>query len=142
MCCEYLDDIEEINPIEIFNNQFILERNYANTKHIIKGYGLSKCIGAYTTYYASNLGEVSDMNGKQYLQSIISKHPRVNMDTNILSGVPSVKGTRIPISLICACLRDGMSLNEVRDDYNLPEEDVKASLNFVIDILDSPFDED
>ena len=36
----------------------------------------------------------------------------VSMNTKILGNTPTIKGTRIPVSLIVACFRDGITLDE------------------------------
>ena len=53
--------------------------------------------------------------------------------------MPIIKGTRIPVSLIVACLRDEMSIKEIEENYNIDGEEIEKAMDFVIEILDFPF---
>ena len=53
--------------------------------------------------------------------------------------MPTIKGTRVPVSLIVACFRDGMTLEEISSSYNVTLEDIEIAMDFVIQILDQPF---
>ena len=79
------------------------------------------------------------MLGKNYLDSITNKHNYIKMSERILDGMPSIKGSEIPVTLIITCLRDGMSIDEICEGYNLSEEIVIASIEYVIDVLNKPF---
>ncbi|OUB82788.1 hypothetical protein BK773_25865 [Bacillus thuringiensis serovar indiana] len=61
------------------------------------------------------------------------------MNVDILGGLPSLKGTRIPISTILACFADEMNIDEICEDYDLTPEQIKSSLKFVIDVLNRPY---
>ncbi|NSL52965.1 DUF433 domain-containing protein [Bacillus sp. P2(2020)] len=80
--------------------------------------------------------------GKQYLEILAKKSNGINVSSNILGGMPVVKGTRINVSLILACLRDEMTIEEICEDYSLEYEDVFNALNFVIKVLDYPYYEE
>ena len=61
------------------------------------------------------------------------QHPthrdRIVCDSEILSGKPTIKGTRVPVSLILNLLAHGATFAEILDDYPyLVEEDLKAAL--------------
>lgn len=58
-----------------------------------------------------------------------------------MSGMPAVKGTRIPISLIMACLKDEMTFGEICEEYGLTKKDIEDAVEFVIQILDAPYQE-
>ena len=53
-----------------------------------------------------------------------------------------IKDTRIPVSLIVACLKDGMDIGEICEEYNLNSEDIDKAMEYVIEILDVPYQED
>lgn len=75
-----------------------------------------------------------------YFDSIIKNHDTaVSMNKNVLGSTPAIKGTRIPISLIIACLRDGMTLDEISSAYNISIEKIETAMSFVIQLLDFPF---
>lgn len=80
-----------------------------------------------------------EMYGKDYLRANIEIFDRLSMNDKILSGMPSVKGTRIPISLIIASIRDEMSIDEIIKIYDLTHEDMEETFNYIIELLDYPF---
>lgn len=79
------------------------------------------------------------MDRKVFMKQISQRHVNVSMDEKISGGKPRIKGTRIPISLILACFRDGMSIDEICEDYQLTHTMVKDALNFAIQLLDDPY---
>ena len=46
-----------------------------------------------------------------------------------------IKGTRVPVEVIVGSLGGGATLAEVREDYNLSEEDVRAALIFAAELV-------
>lgn len=52
------------------------------------------------------------------------------MDPAVLNGEPVVRGTRIPVSVVTASLARGVSFEELRREYDLTPEDVRAALAF------------
>jgi uncharacterized protein (DUF433 family) len=54
---------------------------------------------------------------------------RIIIDPEILVGKPVIKGTRIPVYLIIEFLANGLTEEEVLDEYpSLKKEDLKAAL--------------
>ncbi|MFU7590102.1 DUF433 domain-containing protein [Priestia sp. RMT2NF4] len=104
--------------------------------------GLRSNSFAYNVYHQTEKNWVVEVKGIDYLKSVIFKHPETVMDKEILSGMPTIKGTRIPVSLVISCLNDDMSIEEICEDYDLSEAQVKASLSYVEDLLNSPFFEE
>ena len=51
-------------------------------------------------------------------------------DSEILGGEAVIKGTRVPVSLILGQLAGGMSKEEIKYEYDLTEEDVRAALGY------------
>ncbi|HEC40361.1 hypothetical protein LCGC14_1173680 [marine sediment metagenome] len=67
---------------------------------------------------------------------------RINIDPKVLSGKPVFKGTRIPISIVLKMLRDGATFQKILDEYpRLTEEDIKATLDYSVFIVDHPEEE-
>ncbi len=100
------------------------------------------------SYPISNLtiiekGENTTMDNKQivnYYKNILKNYDTtLDMNNKILSNMPIIKGTRIPVSLIVACLRDEMSIKEIEENYNIDGEEIEKAMDFVIEILDFPF---
>ena len=55
---------------------------------------------------------------------------RIVIDPKVCHGKPVVRGTRMPVSLIVGSLAGGMSFEEVRREYSLTLEDIRAALKF------------
>jgi uncharacterized protein (DUF433 family) len=52
---------------------------------------------------------------------------RIIIDPEVLSGKPTIKGTRIPVYLIIELLANGMTEKEILEQYpTLKKEDIKA----------------
>jgi len=56
--------------------------------------------------------------------------PGIISDSEILGGEAVIKGTRVPVSLILSHLAGGMSKEEIKYEYDLTEEDVRAALGY------------
>ena len=55
----------------------------------------------------------------------------VSIDSDIRSGKPCIRGTRITVGDILQCLASGMSVPEILDDFpSLKEEHIRAALAF------------
>ena len=67
---------------------------------------------------------------------------RISIDPKVLSGKPVFKGTRIPISIVLKMLKDGATFQKIIKEYpRLTEEDIKASLDYSVFIVDHPEEE-
>ena len=56
---------------------------------------------------------------------------RIIIDSDIMVGKPVIKGTRLTVELILGLLVQGMTVNEIIDDYpNLAPDDIYACLAF------------
>ena len=61
---------------------------------------------------------------------------RIVTDQKIMLGKPVIKGTRITVELILKKLSEGMSLDEVIQDYpHLTREDILAALSYSADVI-------
>lgn len=78
---------------------------------------------------------------EDYLKKIALDFDSVQIDKEKLSGMPVIKGTRIPVSLIVACFKDEMTIGEICTEYHITEEDVVNAMEYIIDILDTPYQE-
>ncbi len=62
---------------------------------------------------------------------------RITVDPLILVGKPVIKSTRIPVYLIIEFLANGLTEQEILDQYpTLQKEDVKAALLYASKCLD------
>lgn len=61
---------------------------------------------------------------------------RIEMNPNILSGKPVIKGTRIPVYLILDMIAEGLTINDLLQEYpELEEEDIKAAIKYASRLL-------
>ncbi|MUT64918.1 DUF433 domain-containing protein [Paenibacillus sp. NEAU-GSW1] len=104
--------------------------------------GLKQLRFEYNGYHQEWKQVGSIMNPSEYFEKVAYNHPSVSMNKQVIGGMPAVAGSRISVSLIVSCLRDGMRISEISEDYGIEEEKIRSSINFVIDILDIPFHED
>ena len=57
---------------------------------------------------------------------------RIVVDPKVMAGKPVIRGTRIPVDAIIRRIADGMTIEEILEEYpNLTREDVKAALKYV-----------
>ena len=60
----------------------------------------------------------------------VELYPGIVADPQILGGKPVIKGTRVPVSLILGKVAGGMSIDDVRDEYYLTDEGVRAAFGY------------
>ena len=59
------------------------------------------------------------------------------MDTKIMVGKPIIKGTRIPVDIILRQVAQGMTIEEILEDYpQLKKDDIKAALMYCAEIIE------
>jgi uncharacterized protein (DUF433 family) len=56
--------------------------------------------------------------------------PGVVSDPEIMGGRPILKGHRITVSQLLAQFAGGMTLQEIQEDYELTDEEIRAMLNY------------
>lgn len=61
--------------------------------------------------------------------------PRIAIDPDIHHGVPVIRGTRVPVSVVVGSLAGGMSEEEVIQEYQLTKQDVEAALAYAADLV-------
>ncbi len=63
---------------------------------------------------------------------------RITIDPEILSGKPVIKGTRIPVYLVIELLANGMTEEEILQQYpTLMKADIKAALVYASKCLEN-----
>ncbi len=78
---------------------------------------------------------------EQYFKKIAKNFYEIQIDEKRLGGMPVISNTRIPVSLIVACLKDEMSINEICEEYQLEKKDIEKAMEYIIEILDIPYQE-
>lgn len=119
----------------------ISETNLAERKYES---GLNLNYNAYNKNMKHNIiflqnSNINYQEIERYFKKTAKKFAQVQIDEKRLNGMPVIKNTRIPISLIIACLKDEMTFQEICEEYKLTQEDIVKSLEYVMDILDTPY---
>jgi Uncharacterized conserved protein len=67
------------------------------------------------------------------------QNPRIVVDPELHFGKPCVAGTRIPVRDVLELVQEGFSFQAITTDYypDLDEADVKACVQYAIDIIDA-----
>jgi len=55
---------------------------------------------------------------------------RIVIDKHIRHGKPVIKGTRVPVDIVLGSLAGGMSYQEVCEDYEITEDDIRAAIEY------------
>lgn len=59
------------------------------------------------------------------------RHPRIVVDPSIQGGYPTIRGTRIPVDVVVGCRQQGLSTEQVLEEYpTLSAEDVADALAY------------
>jgi uncharacterized protein (DUF433 family) len=62
---------------------------------------------------------------------------RISVDHRVMAGVPCIRGTRIPVATVVAMVAEGISVEEILDDYpQLVGEDVAEALRYAAAAVD------
>jgi len=62
---------------------------------------------------------------------------RIVINPAVMVGKPVIKGTRIPVDAIVRLIAQGMTQEEILEDYpNLKKEDIKAALEYAAAITE------
>jgi uncharacterized protein (DUF433 family) len=66
---------------------------------------------------------------------------RIVIDPAICHGKPVIRGTRMPVtlvvgSLVVGSLAGGMSFAQLRQEYDLTDEDIQAALKYVCELAE------
>lgn len=131
------------------------EKNYPRTQYIYKAEkqaekayesGLNHDFKAYNQDMKQKLifwenGSIDHQKIEQYFRSKAKKFAKIQSDEKKMGGMPTIRNTRIPVSLVVACLKDEMTFQEISDEYKLAPEDIEAAMEYVIEILDAPYQE-
>ena len=62
---------------------------------------------------------------------------RIVVDPKVHFGKPCVAGTRIPVQNVLELIEEGISFNQIIQDYypQLAVEDIKACVRYVVDLV-------
>lgn len=63
-------------------------------------------------------------------------HERIIIDPEIQHGRPVIRGTRVPVVRIIGGLAAGMTIEEIKKEYDVSEEDIRAALFYASEIIE------
>jgi uncharacterized protein (DUF433 family) len=63
--------------------------------------------------------------------------PGVTVDPQVVHGRPVIAGTRVPVETVVGELAGGSSFEEIRQDYHLTDEQIRAALGYAARMLSS-----
>ena len=70
-----------------------------------------------------------DKQNEEFLQ-------RIEVNPEVMVGKPVIRGTRIPIELIVRLLAQGLSVEEILEDYShINRQDIRAALFYAASVL-------
>lgn len=58
----------------------------------------------------------------------------VIIDQSIQHGQPVIEGTRIPVAVILGALAGGMTFDEIKKEYDVTDEDIRAALRYAAEL--------
>lgn len=61
--------------------------------------------------------------------------PGVVSDPGILGGKPILRGRRLAVSQLVDQFAGGMSLSEIQDDYELRDDEIRALLTYIAQVV-------
>lgn len=99
--------------------------------HDVNPYGASDAIKA--RHWAVITSRIS--HAKDTLYQCIEVNPLIR------SGVPVIKGTRVPVSVVLANLAADMSISDIADDLNLSKQTLVSIIQCLATVFDGPANE-
>ncbi len=60
----------------------------------------------------------------------------IEINPEICGGKPVIKGTRIPVKIILELLANGWTIENIKEEYDLTEEQIKDAIRFASQILE------
>lgn len=61
---------------------------------------------------------------------------RITVNANQMSGVPCIRGLRIPVATVVGMVADGMTVEEILADYpDLQDEDIREALRYAAEAV-------
>jgi len=60
----------------------------------------------------------------------------IEVNPEICGGKPVIKGTRIPVKLVLELLANGWTISDIKEEYDLTEEQIKDAIRFASQVLE------
>lgn len=120
------------------------EKNFYTYKAVLSGlkfkYPTYTSIGDNIMYIKNDETNYREM--ENYFGKIAKRFFCIELDKVKVGGMPVIRNTRIPVSLILSCLKDDMSIQEICEEYGLQRRDVEEAVEYAVRILDTPYQEE
>ena len=66
----------------------------------------------------------------------MSKFERIDRDSEICGGQPTIKGTRVLVTVILDCLKEGISFNDILESYpSITREDIQEIITYAKEMI-------
>jgi uncharacterized protein (DUF433 family) len=62
---------------------------------------------------------------------------RIEINPEIMTGKPVIKGTRLPVQQILRLLAQDISIEEIMSDYNITKKDIFACILYATEMLEN-----
>lgn len=80
----------------------------------------------------------SHRNGGDWKPTAYRKYKWIVRDPELLGGKLAVRGTRLSVSFVLACLAEGLSADEIAKTYApIPQEAIREVMKVAAEVLDS-----
>jgi uncharacterized protein (DUF433 family) len=62
--------------------------------------------------------------------TLAMSNERIVISGNVLFGKPRIKGSRISVEQVLACLAEGWTHEKIKEEFDLEEADIQAAIDF------------
>jgi uncharacterized protein (DUF433 family) len=76
-----------------------------------------------------------DKNSRLVTSALIPGYSWICQAPGYMGGQPAIFGKRISVSFILECLEQGLTSEEIAQDYDIPIEAVQEAIHFASDIV-------
>jgi uncharacterized protein (DUF433 family) len=83
--------------------------------------------------------ERAQLFADQLRQAMIQLHETIEVDPQMRTGKPVIRGTRLTVAQILAELAEGATLSEIAEDFDVDLEPLRKALEAMALYLDEPF---
>ena len=60
----------------------------------------------------------------------------IEINPEVCGGKPVIKGTRMPVKIILDLLANGWTIEDIKEEYDLTEEQIKDAIRFASQMLE------
>ncbi len=64
----------------------------------------------------------------------MNANDRIVLDPQVCHGKPIIRGTRLPVTVVVGSLAGGMTFEDVKREYDLSDEDIRAALKYLAEL--------